>query len=219
MQGHAQKHGHYRVPISAFTVVIIVALLFGVLYMALPETFTIGPSWLPLVIECLLILPLLIARLLQHPLPYKVSRALTLILLGVMTLALVIGVILLIVTLPNRQTDQSGRLLHTGALLYAGNILVFGLLYWEIDGGGPKGRHEQNNQATDFMFPQQIDGNTKGWVPHMIDYLFLAFTGATAFSPTDTFPLTWRAKLLMMVEAVIALIVLSILIGRAVNIL
>jgi hypothetical protein len=185
----------------------------------LPETITIGPDWLPLVIEVIIIAPIVIARFARRPIPYRYTRVLLLILLCVITLALIIGIALLIITLPQRQETQASSLLRTGALLYAGNILVFGLIYWEIDGGGPKARHERNNQAVDFLFPQQTDGNKSGWVPHLIDYLFLAFTSATAFSPTDTYPLTWRAKGLMMVESVLALTVLSILIGRAINIL
>ena len=70
-----------------------------------------------------------------------------------------------------------------------------------------------------FCSHSKRNGNKSGWVPHLIDYLFLAFTSATAFSPTDTYPLTRRAKGLMMIEAVLALVVLSILIGRAINIL
>jgi hypothetical protein len=210
---------HYKVPVSAFTFAMLAALLFGVLYMALPETITIGPDWLPLAIEVIIIAPIVIARFTRRPIPYRYTRVLLLILLCVITLALIIGIALLIITLPQRQETQASSLLRTGALLYAGNILVFGLIYWEIDGGGPKARHERNNQAVDFLFPQQTDGNKSGWVPHLIDYLFLAFTSATAFSPTDTYPLTWRAKGLMMVESVLALTVLSILIGRAINIL
>ncbi len=218
-QQDEHKSSHYKVPVSAFTFAILAALLFGILYTALPETITVGPDWLPLIIEVIIIAPIVIARIVRHPIPYRYTRAITLILLCVITLALTISIVLLIVTLPRRQATQASGLLRTGALLYAGNILVFGLIYWEIDGGGPKARHERNNQAVDFLFPQQTDGNKSGWVPHLIDYLFLAFTSATAFSPTDTYPLTRRAKGLMMIEAVLALVVLSILIGRAINIL
>jgi hypothetical protein len=75
------------------------------------------------------------------------------------------------------------------------------------------------HQAADFMFPQQADGNETGWVPEFVDYLFVAFTGATALSPTDTFPLTRPAKLLMMTEAMLSLIIIVLLAARAVNIL
>lgn len=199
---------------------MIAALLLGVLFAALPESETIGPGWLFLAIEVALLTPFVVAHLIHHPLSHRTARMIFLVVLGLATLALAIGVVLLIVTLPKRSTtSDAGSLLRTGALLWLSNITVFGLWYWEIDGGGPIKRHEANHQAADFLFPQQADGNTRGWVPHFIDYLFVAFTGATALSPTDTYPLTRTAKGLMMLEAIIALIVLAVLIGRAVNII
>ncbi len=104
-------------------------------------------------------------------------------------------------------------------LLWSFNVLVFALWYWEVDGGGPLKRHLSGHQAADFMFPQQAKGNTSGWAPHFLDYLFLAFTGATALSPADTYPLTRTAKALMMIEAIISVTVIVILVGRGVNIL
>ena len=69
------------------------------------------------------------------------------------------------------------------------------------------------------MFPQQVDGNKTGWAPQFVDYLFVAFTGATALSPADTFPLTRKAKTLMMIEAMLSIIIIILLAARAVNIL
>lgn len=122
-------------------------------------------------------------------------------------------------TLPKKGTNDALALLQTAVLLWVANVLVFALWYWEVDGGGPKKRHRHGHRAADFMFPQQADGNTSGWVPHFLDYLFVAFTGATALSPTDTYPLTRVAKGLMMVEALNAIVILAIIIGRIVNIL
>jgi hypothetical protein len=110
-------------------------------------------------------------------------------------------------------------LLGSAAVLWSVNILVFALWYWEIDGGGPAKRHQSGHQAADFMFPQQVNGNDGSWAPHFLDYLFVAFTGATALSPTDTFPLTRPAKTLMMIEALLSLTVIGLLAARAVNIL
>ena len=98
------------------------------------------------------------------------------------------------------------------------NILVFAFWYWEIDGGGPRRRHEAGHRAADFLFPQQVEGKSGKWAAGFFDYLFVAFTGATAFSPTDTYPLTRRAKALMMVEAILSLTIVVILIGRVANI-
>jgi hypothetical protein len=200
-------------------IAVLGALAFGLLYMALPEKSTFGPTWLPLLIEVLLLIPMIVSWQLRHPLSHHVARILMFILLGIITSALIIGIVLLVRSLPDRSTSQAATLLRTGVLLWLSNILVFALWYWEIDGGGPRKRHLNGYKGVDFLFPQQVDGNTQGWVPNFIDYLFLAFTGATALSPTDTYPLSRPAKGLMMLEAVTALLILSILIGRAVNIL
>jgi hypothetical protein len=136
-----------------------------------------------------------------------------------MTFALMSSVFLLVYTLPTKTEKQAGILLHDAALLWVSNIIVFALWYWELDGGGPFKRHHAGHKAADFMFPQQADGNTQGWVPYFVDYLFLAFTGATALSPADTFPLSRLAKALMMMEAVFSLIILVVLAARAINIL
>jgi hypothetical protein len=122
----------------------------------------------------------------------------------------------LIATLSNER--YALYLLRAAALLWASNILVFGLWYWQIDGGGPLKRHLSQHQAADFMFPQQAEGNPGRWVPHFLDYLFLAFTASTALSPADTFPLTRPAKMLMMVESIIAMTIIVLLAARAVNI-
>jgi uncharacterized membrane protein len=126
-------------------------------------------------------------------------------------------VALLIITL---AIDKNAvTLLREATVLWCINILVFALWYWELDGGGPLERHQCGHQAADFLFPQQANGNPQQWVPHFLDYLFLAFTTATAFSPTDTMPLTRTAKASMMIEAILALTILVLLAARAVNIL
>src|SRR5438132_460730 len=128
---------------------------------------------------------------------------------------LVLGVALLILALS--KVTLATNLLRSAVLLWLFNILVFALWYWELDGGGPWKRHLSGHRAADFQFPQQAHG--KSWAPHFFDYLFLAFTGATALSPADTNPLTTTAKALMMLEAVLSLTIVGLLIARAVNIL
>jgi uncharacterized membrane protein len=197
------------------------ALALGVLYAALPERVTIGPGWLLLAIEIVLLLPLSIAWLMGRPLSHATTRIFGLILLGIVTLALISGIVLMILTLPGRTQTQATNLLREAGLLWLSNILVFALWYWEIDGGGPRKRHQKGHQAEDLMFPQQqMGGNSDGhWAPHFLDYVFVAFTAATAFSPTDTFPLTRTAKTLMMIEAVLSILILALIAARAVNIL
>jgi hypothetical protein len=194
---------------------LIGILVTGLLYLVLPANLVIGPNWLLLVVEVVFVVPLAVDVLTAWNLSHSVRRMLVLVPLGVGTLALIIGVALLILSLP---TDtHATNLLRTAALLWAFNILVFSLWYWETDGGGPWKRHLAGYHAADFLFPQQATG--EHWAPHFLDYLFVAFTGATALSPADTYPLTRLAKMLMMSEALLSLTIAAILIARAVNIL
>jgi uncharacterized membrane protein len=194
---------------------IVAILLTGLLYLALPPNVIIGPNWLLLVVEGVFVVPLFIDSLSVWNLSHTARRLLVLVPLGISTQALVVGVVLFILTLP---TDKHAtNLLRSAALLWSFNILVFALWYWEIDRGGPWKRHLSGHHAADFLFPQQAHGTS--WAPHFFDYLFLAFTGATALSPADTNPLSRTAKTLMMLEAIISLALVGILVARAVNIL
>jgi hypothetical protein len=190
-------------------------LLTGLLYLVLPPNVIIGPNWLLLVVEGVFVVPLVIDALTAWDLSHTARRMLVLVPLGVSTLALVVGVALFILTLPSDRHATS--LLRAAVLLWLFNILIFALWYWEVDGGGPWKRHLSRHRAADFLFPQQAIGEP--WAPHFLDYLFVAFTGATALSPADTYPLTRLAKMLMMLEAVLSLTVVAILIARAVSLL
>lgn len=190
-------------------------LVVGLLYAALPQNVIIGPNWLLLVIEAVFLIPLVLSIVTEREFSHAAKRALALIPLGFITVALVIGVVLLVVTLPSNQ--HAVNLLRSAALLWCFNILVFSLWYWELDGGGPWKRHLSGHLAADFMFPQQANGNS--WAPHYVDYLFLAFTSATALSPADTMPLSRTAKVLMMMQAVLSLAIIAVIAARAINIL
>jgi hypothetical protein len=111
------------------------------------------------------------------------------------------------------------ELLFTGAVLWVMNVLVFGLFYWLLDAGGPNLRATGLERERDFVFPQQTDAeNTPPhWYPGFGDYLYLAFTGATSFGPTDAMPYTRRAKAAMAVEGALALVTLGVIIARAVS--
>jgi hypothetical protein len=189
--------------------------LTGLLYLALPPDVMVGPNWLLLAIEGVFVAPLIVDALSVWNLSHTARRVLVLVPLCLSTLALVAGVALFILTLPAER--HATNLLRSAALLWCFNILVFALWYWELDGGGPWRRRHPGHQAADFLFPQQAGG--KRWAPHFLDYLFVAFTDATALSPADTYPLTRTAKALMMSEALLSLAVIGILIARAVNIL
>jgi hypothetical protein len=195
---------------------ILGMLVVGVLYAALPSKLLVGPGWILIIVEIVLLLPIAVTLLTGRGLPITAIRPCFFGLFGLLTAAEILSIVLLVTTL---STDKYALyLLRAAAILWTSNILIFGLWYWQIDGGGPLKRHLSDHQAADFMFPQQTDGNTRGWVPHFLDYLFLAFTASTALSPADTFPLSRSAKSLMMVEALISMTIIVLLAARAVNI-
>ena len=196
-------------------------LSLGVLYLFLSDKLVPSfiPRWLPLLLDSILVLPFVYSLVMRRHLPQRLMRTLGFILAGIATFAVVASIVLLLVTLPTRAAKDSISLVRDAAILWISNILVFGLWYWELDGGGPLKRHKANHKAIDFMFPQQVDGDTNGWAPHFIDYVFLAFNTATAFSPTDTPPLSRSAKVLMMAESLISLIIVAGIAARAINIL
>lgn len=113
---------------------------------------------------------------------------------------------------------DAGKLLASGALVWFGNNLAFGMLYWLLDSGGPLARlHDP--MPVDFAFVQQMSPELApaGWRPVFLDYLHLGFTNATAFSPTDVMPLSLRAKYVMLLQATVALALFGLVVARAVN--
>lgn len=196
------------------------ALMVGALYLALPDKLSLGPSWLPLLAGGVLLTPALaiVFSTEQHDHVHHIIRRFTLTLLVILTAALLGSLGLLIQQI---ATIQKGLdLLKPAVLLWCCNVLIFGIWYWEMDGGGPIHRRRHEHVAGDFQFPQQSGGKPeKGWFPGFIDYLFLAFCSATALSPADTMPLSRRAKLLMMSEAIISMVILALLISRSINII
>ena len=196
-------------------------LSLGVLYLFLSDRLIPAfiPKWLPLVLDSILVLPFVYSLVMRRHLPQNLIRTLGFLLAGIATLAVVASIVLLLATLPTRVGKDSITLVRDAAILWISNILIFGLWYWELDGGGPLKRHKAGHKAIDFMFPQQVSGNEGGWAPHFIDYVFLAFNTATAFSPTDTPPLSRPAKVLMMIESIISLIIVAGIAARAINIL
>jgi len=203
------------IPLHWGAIVALIAI--GVVYALLPQKVNGGPAWLLLTIEGVILLPVLISVLSGRRISLTRRRIGSLILLGVVTLALSVAIVHLIFTL---KKDLNGiELLYTGFLLYICNTLVFSLWYWAVDGGGSDQRLLSEHRAYDFLFPQQIGGFDGVWIPQYFDYLYVAFTGATAFSPTDTMPLSHRAKFLMMLEAMLALLLISFVVSRAINII
>ena len=117
--------------------------------------------------------------------------------------------------------NSAGTLLASGFLIWAGNVLVFGLLYWLLDSGGPLARYLHERPYPDFAFSQQLSPELAppGWRPLYVDYLILGLTTSTAFSPTDVMPMRGWAKLMMAAQSIISLTVIGLVIARAVNVL
>jgi hypothetical protein len=140
--------------------------------------------------------------------------------IALITAANGISIILLVHLLVNGAHTQANLLLKAGIHLWITNVLVFALWFWQLDGGGPLARRLRRSYAPDFLFPQQLlDEPELRWQPTFIDYLYVAFTNATAFSPTDAMPLTKWAKVLMMVQSAASLLLAIMVVARAVNIL
>jgi len=119
-----------------------------------------------------------------------------------------------------KVTNSPGTLLAVGGLIWAVNNLVFSLLYWEFDSGGPRARAHRTHRYPDFAFPQQLSPELAppGWRPKFVDYLYLGLTNSTAFSPTDVMPMAAWAKLTMSAQSLVSLVIIGLVIARAVNI-
>ena len=149
---------------------------------------------------------------------YDVTKILTFVALGVITISLTGSLGLLIQGLPNHK-DPPGVLLHSAALLWLANVLVFALWYWKLDAGGDFGTRTRRCPELVSVSPMTRPELEAGWSPVFLDYLFLAFNTSTAFSPTDTSVLSRWAKVLMMIQSLVSLSVIALLAARAVNIL
>jgi len=140
--------------------------------------------------------------------------------IALITAANALSIILLVHLLVAGAHTQANLLLKAGVHLWITNVLVFALWFWQLDGGGPLARRLHPNYLPDFLFPQQLLAEPElRWQPTFIDYLYVAFTNATAFSPTDAMPLTKWAKVLMMVQSAASLLLAIMVVARAVNIL
>jgi len=181
------------------------------------ERSAVGPRWLVPAALVVLVIPLGLAHSAgAHRLARGIGMAAT----AIVTAATVSSAVLLVVGLQNERRTAD-RLLADAALIWIANVLTFALWYWEVDGGGPASRPFVATADADFLFPQMAPETfgDRRWAPRLVDYLFLAFTASTAFSPTDTMPLTGRAKLMMMAQALVSLIALAVIASRAINML
>ncbi len=188
----------------------------GVAYAFVSNDLRIGPSWLLPALVVALLVPLTLAR--RHG-REQLTRRLGFALSIVATLAVGGSVAILVANLFRGTGLPAKDLLRNAALLWLSNVVVFALWYWELDGGGPFLRHRDGYVPTELLFPQTQQGGTmaQGWTPGFVDYLFVAFTANSAFSPTDTLVIGPRTKLLMMGQSLSSLVILAVLAARAIN--
>jgi hypothetical protein len=216
----AQRPARSGVPRWGATLTLLVI---GGIFLVVSDAFAVGP---PAAMLVLVVVGIVLLRLSHFrgysTLAHWIGRAtLTLVSLGVAASAAFLAA-----RLPATSTPGA-EMLVDAALIWGANVLTFSLWYWEIDGGGPARRRLDYHVSSDFLFPQMTmhpddeagggKGSTRTWAPLFVDYLFLAFNTSTAFSPTDTLVLSRRAKLLMMTQSMISLVVIAVLAARAIN--
>jgi uncharacterized membrane protein len=216
----------------------LAVLASAALYATLPGRFIAGPSagvfavvrWVVPAL-CVVLLAALIATLPQGGLTRRIGietsrlrigrRVASLTLIAILSAANAASIVLLVHLLVSGAHAQARLLLRAGVHMWCLNVLVFALWFWELDAGGPVARRAAAPRERDFLFPQQGTPELKapGWEPRFLDYLYVSFTNATAFSPTDAMPLSRWAKMLMLVEAAASLVLAVMVAARAINIL
>jgi hypothetical protein len=211
---HADREPRWPASLAVFASIV--------LYATLPGKFTLGPPWLFPALEGAILVPLTIAaphRTISESGPRRIAA---LVLIAIVNVANMASLALL-VRFIERGAHLSGReLIFSAAQIWLTNVLLFGLWYWELDRGGPGRRlHPHGRRPPDFLFAQMVNPDVTGgpWRPAFVDYLYVSFTNATAFSPTDTLPLSRWAKMLMAVQSLAALVTVAVVAARAVNII
>lgn len=197
----------------------------GILCLALPESLSVGPRWFLLAVVFALTIPMVIAHKRGH---YQLNRVLTLVANSIITLGLISSLFFLVEGLPKHR-ESPEQLLRSACALWVANVLVFALWYWRLDAGGPHERDLAEGPIKSyFLFPQMLILDTddpkikalySGWSPQFLDYLYLAFNTSTAFSPTDTAVLARGAKVAMMAQSLISLMIIVLIAARAIGIL
>jgi hypothetical protein len=193
------------------------------LHLVLDDKILVGPRWLiPAVEGVLLVTLVVIAPPRASQIRGRRQRLLLWTILALVTLTYLVSLVLLVHYLVTGGHTGGRALIGSGVVLWVTNVLLFAVIYWDLDRGGPLNRFEKDPWP-DFQFPQmenpEFTPMGKKWQPTFLDYLYMSLTNATAFSPTDTMPLTQTAKLLMGVQGTAAIVTVGLVVARAVNIL
>jgi hypothetical protein len=203
------------------------------IYLLLPNPLILGPRLAVPLLELALFLPLVLANPKRMTKETKTLRLLSIGLVLLIALANTIALVLLVDQLVHSHTKQGGALLLGAGQVWVTNMIVFALAFWELDRGGPVRRTRSPRPqvpAADFRFPQDEDHDAiaevavrssakSDWSPAFLDYFYVSVTNSSAFSPTDTMPLSHRAKMLMATESVSAIVLSVIVIARGVSLL
>ena len=214
-----RTQGELRWPVAITT-----ALAIG-LQVAVPDKLVlVSPSWILPVAQGALLVMLVMANPHRIDRQSTTMRSVSLGLGALLTLANVWSVARLAIGITQGHLGQNaGQLLITGGVIWLTNVIVFGLWYWEFDRGGPVARALNiGNRYPDFQFPQMVSPPEMippNWEPAFFDYLYLAFTNAAAFSPTDVMPMSRWAKVAMAVQSIISIVTVALVVSRAINIL
>ena len=199
-----------------------VVLAAMVLTYLLPEDLRLGPRWVLPLIEGLLLVAVVVGDPGQITRRSALLRGLSIGLVAVLVFDALLTTGLLIDDLlkGGPETNSASALLSAGATVFVSNNIAFSLLFWELDNGGAAARAHHLPRHPDLAFPQQLNPDLAppGWRPRFVDYLYLGFTNALAFSPTDTMPLVPWAKIAMAVQSMISLAILGLVVARAVNV-
>jgi hypothetical protein len=191
------------------------------LQLLLPARLKAGPGWLIPSLEGVLLIGLIVITPNvvedEHPRRRHIALALT----GFVTAANIFSLGALTHFLLHHEVSNGRTLIISGVLIWLTNFLIFGLWYWEMDRGSPGLRAAGRDGPPDFLFPQMTDDRIepRDWRPKFIDYLYVSLTNNTAFSPTDTMPLTPITKIMMGIQSVASLLTLGLIVSRAVNVL
>lgn len=198
------------------------------LYATLPAKFISGTGgaftaakWAVPAVAVALIIPLALTAPTRRMVYSFQRRTIMLAVIAILSVANTGSIVLLVKLIVDGSKVDGHQLIRAAIHIWCTNVLVFGLWYWQLDSGGPMARRSALAQRPDFLFPQMTapEFAEKDWRPLFLDYIYLAFTNAVAFSPTDAMPLTRTAKTLMLVQSAASLLLLAMVAARAVNIL
>jgi hypothetical protein len=207
---------------SRWLVTLAVVSVFALLTL-LPARVRVFPIWVGCALVSALIAPMVALSLSTDKRRWlQIEGIATVVFIVIAGFGLLDNLQFLLSKMVSGEARLSGFTLLTSSIsVWATNVLIFSLVYWRIDRGGPEARVNEATTKPDWLFPQDTARELapEGWRPSFIDYFFLAFSTATAFSPTDALPLTSRAKALMMLESVLALVTVITVLARAINIL